>query len=172
MFGWRKDGYMIRECTPCSKNRKKQHDKKNPQQRYDRDKRFMDKRFAMAAERFEEWKKKTNLPFKPLAEQQWLEACSHFRGCALCDSEHIEVRQFFVNFKDGGRYTAWNVYPICGKCATKTRKIANPFQWLDRYTGYAIELGITKEIGDKLVAYLELQIEKAVKDNEQQAGSV
>jgi hypothetical protein len=154
------------------RERKKAFDKKNRQQRYDRDRRFWDTRKEELETRYNTWKEViAKLPFKPISEQEWLAACSHFGGCAICGDDHIETRQYFIPFKDGGKYTAYNVFPMCGKCSTHAKRLLNPFTWFDRYYGKG-GLNVTKEAGEKLVAYLELQITKVVKENESQTGGI
>jgi hypothetical protein len=158
-------GHLASECNPCFARRRKEFLENNKYERYIKDKRFIDKRKDEAASKFKDWKVKTDLPFKPLSEQQWLEACSYFDGCAVCGNEHIEIRQFFVNFKHGGRYTAWNVYPMCGKCATYTRQIENPFVWLDKHLSTSYAMGMTEQRAERLVSYLQSQIEKVGDSN-------
>ncbi|MNH35596.1 hypothetical protein D3C79_962960 [compost metagenome] len=80
-----------------------------------------------------------------------------FDGCALCDETHVEVRQFLVNFKDGGRYAPWNILPMCVKCGTKLRLHDNPFRWLD---GLIKHKEITVDKRDMVLEYITLQIEK------------
>jgi hypothetical protein len=60
---------------------------------------------------------------------------------------------------------------MCGKCSTHAKRLLNPFTWFDRYYGKG-GLNVTKEAGEKLVAYLELQITKVVKENESQTGGI
>lgn len=55
--------------------------------------------------------------YPTLTEQQWLEACVFFDGCARCHSDEIDARGFFVGAKLGGRYCDWNIIPLCEKCA-------------------------------------------------------
>jgi hypothetical protein len=95
-----------------------------------------------------------------MSEQQWLEACNYFNGCAICGSEDIETREFFVPFSKGGRYTAWNMFPLCGKCAIHTKPAANPFIWLDDYLGKAKDLGLNDYRKERLIEYMLLQIER------------
>lgn len=81
---------------------------------------------------FEEWKQKTRaIPFRPLTEDEWLEAVAFFNGCAICGDETVASRSFFISAADGGKYTAWNVIPMCEKCATVLHFNSNPFQIMD-----------------------------------------
>lgn len=159
--------YRRTECKNCGRLRKLAFDKKNRDQSYERDKRFWDKRKEALKTQYTEWKTRTDaLQFKMLSEEQWLETCNHFGGCAICGDDHIETRQYFIPFRDGGKYTTWNIFPMCGKCSTHAKRLLNPFTWFDRYYGRQ-GLMVTPEAGKKLVDYLELQIEKAGKTNEQ-----
>lgn len=79
---------------------------------------------------FDEWLDKVaRVPknYPTLTEAQWLEAVKHFGCCAMCGSEHIDTRGYFIPFKLGGRYCDWNVIPICEKCAFQFRKNPNFF---------------------------------------------
>jgi hypothetical protein len=82
-----------------------------------------------------------------------------------------ELRQYFVLFEDGGMYTKWNVFPLCSKCSIRARFQVNPFIWLDKYLGIVTEWGLNEDRIERLISYLELQIEKAGKSNEQQTFS-
>lgn len=100
---------------------------------------------------FDKFKK--NLPTKPMTEDEWYEVCEYFGGCAICGDAYIETRQFFMNFQDGGKYTAWNMFPLCGKCSTHTKFVENPFIWLDRRLGHTRKIGITEERRNKMLKY-------------------
>jgi len=62
-------------------------------------------------------KRLTTPKFRALTEAEWLETCSYFAGCAYCGNSSIDARTYFIPFADGGRYTVWNVIPICEECA-------------------------------------------------------
>ncbi|MNB67576.1 hypothetical protein D3C87_1230790 [compost metagenome] len=154
-------------CKPCAKinGRKFSDNNKEWRLKYHGD--YRAKRQREAEKIYEEWKNTSQLPFKPLTEDQWLEACRYFNGCALCGNPHIEVRQFFLEFQNGGRYAPWNVYPTCTDCNPKVRRTENPFAWLRSQ----IRAGkIEKKYYDKLVEYFVVQIEKARDGNEQQGS--
>jgi len=85
-------------------------------------------------------------PLVTLTEKQWLEACAHFKGCAYCDSSNIDSRSMFIPFKDGGRYTAWNIIPACEKCETK-------FHTVNTFVKH-------KDSIDKIVGYLQPILER------------
>lgn len=147
------NGHIQSYCRTCKTAQWKADDTR--QKKDTRMARFVTKERDACDALFKDWLARSTIAYKPMTEQQWLEACNHFNGCALCDNDHIEVRQYFINFKDGGMYTAWNMYPICGKCATRIRLIANPFMWLNRRLGYA---WCTEERGNKLIKYLESRL--------------
>lgn len=65
--------------------------------------------------------------FNTLTQEEWLRACKHFGKCAMCPSESIDARGFFLPFKMGGRYAAWNIVPVCEFCATELKKHDNIF---------------------------------------------
>lgn len=75
---------------------------------------------AFYREVFDDWIAAINaIPrsYGTLTEQQWLDACRYFDGCAKCGSKDIDTRGFFIGAELGGRYCDWNVIPLCEKCA-------------------------------------------------------
>lgn len=66
-------------------------------------------------------------PLQTLTQAEWVAACKHFGHCALCGQDSIDARGMFVAYALGGRYAAWNIIPICDKCATALKHIQNPF---------------------------------------------
>ena len=86
-----------------------------------------------------------------LTEAQWLEAVKHFNGCAMCNSEYVESRWYFIPFKLGGRYCDWNIIPVCYKCATKIRNNPNYFLH-ERPVGLI-----------KIIDYLEEKVNEAIR---------
>ena len=96
-----------------------------------------------------------NAPSQTLTEAQWLEACKHFNGCAYCGSESIEARSYFIPFKNGGRYCAWNIIPACGHCAASSEsKQPDPFRRMINQ----VKRGTLEEI----IKYLEVQLNAAI----------
>ena len=80
--------------------------------------------------KFDRWLdliKQVPKPLKTLTEDEWIAACRYFGKCATCGNESIDARAFFITFALGGRYAAWNVIPVCDKCATALRRQQNPF---------------------------------------------
>lgn len=94
---------------------------------------------------------------KTLTEAEWLETCRYFGGCATCGNSHVESRQYFVPFSAGGRYTVWNVFPMCADCAKHLRLISNPFIWLDRRIGAKSLEGLTDERRERLIEFIKRQ---------------
>ena len=89
-----------------------------------------DKRLLALERAFTEWLdmiSKVPTTLKTLTDEEWIAACLHFGKCAVCSNESIDARAFFVAFAFGGRYAAWNVIPVCEKCATALRRRHNPF---------------------------------------------
>lgn len=85
---------------------------------------------ARRRKEFEDWVKlvnKANKNLKLLTEAEWLEACDYFKGCALCGKEEISARSFFIAYKYGGRYAAWNIIPTCEQCNKNMHRQQNPF---------------------------------------------
>jgi hypothetical protein len=81
-------------------------------------------------------------PLRTLTEAEWIASCKHFGKCALCKTESIDARGLFIAYALGGRYTVWNVIPVCERCATALRFQQNP------YIKYA-------DVADEIVKYLE-----------------
>lgn len=160
----RNAGYLRRVCKTCDAANKKLWDKLYPEQNQQRVKKFIEQKQSIANARYQDWMDLTNVEFKPMNEQEWLATCMYFDGCAICGDEHIEAREFFVPFKEGGRYTSWNMFPMCGKCKAVVHHIANPFIWLDNYLGMARRLHLTEVRKQRLLEYFILQIER-VKQN-------
>lgn len=146
-------------CKSCEKLRHKERQKRNPETY----KASVRRRYLAAVDRinkkYEEWLETSDVPFKVLSEKEWLDTCRYFGGCAVCGSDAIEARTFFVPFKEGGKYAAWNMIPVCGTCGTEATLTSNPFKWLKGAN--ARKLGMTPERAVKIVDYLEQQIERA-----------
>lgn len=91
-------------------------------------------RRATSREWYAQWLdtiKKIPTPYSTLTEEQWMEVCRHFGGCAYCGSDDISSRSMFIPFKDGGRYCAWNIVPACERCETARKSTLNPFERMD-----------------------------------------
>lgn len=118
---------------------------------------------ARKAEMCNKWIEECNkLKFKALTEEQWLEACAHFGGCVYCDYTYIEARGYFIPYALGGRYTAWNIIPMCEECATRIYKQPNPFmRYLKR--PWLIE---------PIQAYLKKKMEEAYDEQRNEKDSI
>lgn len=119
--------------------------------------------------KYNEWKELISYTTKPLTEDEWLQTCKHFNGCAMCGSHHVETRQFFVQFQHGGKYTVCNVFPACSECARLTRKVENPFAWMDNRIGNMAQIlpKFTLERRKALVDYLRTKAEEGKAKSEQ-----
>jgi hypothetical protein len=74
---------------------------------------------ARRYERYEEWLALIAMlkpPYHTLTNDEWLEACRYFGGCAICGNEAIDSRTMLVPFLHGGKYCDWNIVPTCAKC--------------------------------------------------------
>lgn len=157
MYKFTKTNVLISGCRTCKTNNSNQYDKDHPEKTLARKRAWALQRRQAAEAKYEEWLLKTDKVFKPLKEADWIETCSYFGGCAVCGKEHIESRQFFVQFEEGGKYTTWNMFPMCAGCAHRPRMLENPFAWINTL----ISTGrITHERSDRLTEWLILQIEK------------
>ena len=107
---------------------------------------------------YAEWLAKIkSLPsnYPTLTQEQWLEACRYFNGCAFCGAESIDARVYFIPFKEGGRYCNWNIVPACEKCATRIKLLPNPFAYLERSSERTALQNIAKYLEEKLNAAVE-----------------
>lgn len=57
------------------------------------------------------------LPFRALRDEEWIRTCIHFDGCVMCGADRIDSKMYFIPFRKGGRYTPYNMLPICDKCS-------------------------------------------------------
>ena len=162
-FYRRSDGRLTRRCPDCNRKSARDWDNANKERRLARVYKFYDKRLIAAEKKMYDWMEKLQeLPFKVMNEDEWLETCRYFGGCAICGNEYIETRHFFIPFEEGGRYAVWNMIPLCGPCAAGLPKsIGNPFKWFDKYFGNAEALGLNEERKNKLVSYLYNKMKEA-----------
>lgn len=94
---------------------------------------YTTKRYGQLTDDFNVWLEKIKAvpkEYPTLTEQQWLDACKFFDGCARCDSHDVDTRGFFVGASLGGRYCDWNVIPLCEKCASTWKLDANAFKYI------------------------------------------
>lgn len=118
-------------------------------------------------DQYDEWLRSIRAikpPYKPLTTEEWLEACKHFGGCALCGAEEIQARTLFIRFTEGGKYCAWNVVPTCEKCATSLKGTkSHPFRSMSNWAGDNARKGKQHLDGylQAIVDYLEPKMEEA-----------
>lgn len=154
-------GELLAGSTICRECAKVLDKDKQTVTEYNREK--MRRWRAKRRKEFEEWVKlvnKANKNLKLLTEAEWLEACNYFKGCALCGKEEISARSFFIAYKYGGRYAAWNIVPTCEQCNKNMHRQQNPF--LSAKT-YSAARKITEYLRPKLLAAI-----KGGEDNESQ----
>ena len=109
-----------------------------------------------------------------LTEDEWMKACMHFGGCAFCGAASIDTRQYFIKFKEGGKYNACNIVPACDLCATDLKKNPNPFRYMDKQLNESksIYRGQNRERLKRIVDYLQCIIEEAKNEPEGTNGSL
>ncbi len=101
--------------------------------RLNKNKRFYEKSKRVAQQRYEDWIELVDGAFThTLTEEEWLRACDYFDGCALCGSENISTRHYFIPFKAGGKYTEYNIIPVCEECTLTLKRAKNPFKYMDK----------------------------------------
>lgn len=103
-------------------------------------------------------------PYQTLNEEQWMEACKHFGGCAYCGKDSIDVRSMFIKFKNGGRYCNWNIIPACEQCENALKLTDNPFIRMDQKykrgnSTQAKKLGFNLDNLQRIVDYLQSKME-------------
>jgi hypothetical protein len=115
-------------------------------------------------ESFETWLEQIkDLPKSLLTEQQWINTCLQFNSCAICRSESIDTRTFFIPFTLGGRYTSWNIFPTCERCNKIWQSEPNPFKNVSCFGRHDRRDFVDTESFNKLVRYLQFQIREVSK---------
>lgn len=117
-----------------------------------------------AAQSYKDWLEQLNsISTHVLTEDEWLAACEHFGGCAFCGSDSIDARQYFIPFKEGGKYNACNVVPACDQCATSLKETPNPFIYMNKVLSRnkAMERGQSVRKLKSITEYLQSKIEEA-----------
>ena len=142
-------------CKPCASRSVIEHQKRNPEKTRKRKNEAYAKYKQMENEKMN---KLLQVKAKTMTEEEWLKICEYFGGCAICEDPHIEVRSFFIPFEEGGKYTAWNMLPLCGKCSASIPRYKNPFIWLNRFMGRYYKWGLTRERRDKIIEYLKRRL--------------
>lgn len=128
-----------------------------------------------AAQSYKDWLEQLkSVSTHSLTEDEWLEACQHFKGCAFCSSDSIDARQYFIPFKDGGNYTACNVVPACEQCATALKGNPNPFVHMNKLLtrNKAMERGQSVHTLKGITDYLQSKIEEAKNESAGKNGSL
>lgn len=118
-----------------------------------------------ADKRFKEWTDKLRqIKMPSLTEDEWMEACIHFDGCAVCNSKSIDARSYFIRYEDGGRYNACNVIPMCEVCATAFKYQHNPFRQMNPNlnANIAVCRGISNKKLEAIAEYLQVRMEVAL----------
>ena len=127
--------------------------------------RYVRKRLDELETRFDAWLNKiAQVPknYPTLTEEQWLEACRFFNGCARCNSEDIDTRGFFIVAKLGGRYCDWNIIPLCERCA-KTWDMTKSVFITALHRDYQNRNSEYRDQLEKIVEYLEVKLDAAIK---------
>lgn len=107
--------------------------------------------------------------YPTLSEEQWIDVCRFFGGCARCGSSDVDTRGFFISHTNGGRYCDWNIIPLCERCAMVWNTDKNQFLYTvfkdynDRAHGeYQRQLQRIKQ-------YLEAKLDAAVSYRKEEA---
>lgn len=158
----RNAGYLDRNCRSC----KSALNGLFPEQAAVRAKRFIENKRKSLGEQYAKWLDLSKIEFKPMTQEQWIDVCAHFGGCAICDNEHIEAREYFVPFKEGGKYAPWNMFPLCGACAPKVRITSNPFVYFDTRLNGSSQHCMSKDKMQRLLEYFVMQIERSKDAND------
>lgn len=162
--------YNDHRCREChNKSVREAYHKKGQSQAtkeaaMQRSKRKKEKEIRIAEESYANWKAQLNsITTHSLTEDEWLQACAHFNGCAMCGADSIDARMYFIKYQEGGKYNACNIIPACEKCATDRKVNPNPFRTMNRYINSSAGLyrGQSKERLKKIVDYLQSKIEEA-----------
>lgn len=99
--------------------------------------------------------------YPTLTEAQWIEACIYFGGCARCGNPDISSRNFFIRRRDGGRYCAWNIIPLCEECSLKLHVVNTNERAYNPFSAYRVESPPNTERLMKIKIYLEERLDEA-----------
>lgn len=108
--------------------------------------------------------------YPTLTEEQWLEACQFFDGCARCGSKDIDTRGFFVGSELGGRYCDWNVIPVCERCAAKWNLSKSAFKYIEKADSNA-RSRTYRDCLSKILEYLGGKLDAATRTSEATSSS-
>lgn len=167
--------YITGVCYDCAKQLKDEKRAANLWRRFERVKKTdytsyhksIAKYIKSLNDKYTRWLEKIDKipkPYKFLTEEQWLETCSFFNGCALCDNEEVTTRGYFIPFKEGGRYCNWNVIPLCEQCATRMNKQPNPFKRTCTRMNKTVntDRGMSKKKVETIAIYLSKKMEALI----------
>ena len=146
-------------CRTCYNARQLVYQKGRDQSESNR--KVYEARCKEADERFAAWTGQLRaIKTHTLTEDEWMEACRHFGGCALCGADSIDARGYFIRFEDGGNYNACNVIPLCDKCATALKYQSNPFRQMNPYINRSLAVwrGLSVDRLNKVAEYLQEKI--------------
>lgn len=124
------------------------------------------KQAANADKAYEDWVAQLKqIQTHTLTEDEWMLACKHFGGCALCGADSIDTRMYFIRYKEGGKYNACNIIPACDKCANDLKKNPNPFRTMNQSLNESAGRfrGQNKQRLKGIVDYLQARIEETKK---------
>lgn len=156
-------------CRTCYNKRNGVYQKRVKRTTEDNQKKYR-RLVKEADDRFAAWTKRlSEIKTHTLTEDEWLEACRYFGGCALCANDSIDARGYFVRFEDGGKYNACNVIPVCDKCATEIKYQSNPFRQMNPTLNrnLATSRGLSLAKLERAAGYLLSKMEGV--ENEQQS---
>ena len=151
-------------CRPCYNKRNGVYQKR-VQRTTDNNQKYYRRLLKEADDRFAAWVARlSKLTTHTLTEDEWLEACRYFGGCALCGDDSIDARGYFIRFEDGGKYNACNVIPMCDKCATDMKHQSNPFRQMNPFINrnLATSRGLSLANLEKAAEYLQSKMEEIV----------
>ena len=103
--------------------------------------------------------------YPTLTEEQWLEVCMHFGGCARCQSSEVDTRGFFISAKLGGRYCDWNIIPLCEKCAGSWDLDKSVFRYTEKKAYNTKNLSY-RDCLEKIITYLGGKLDNAISKTE------
>lgn len=132
-------------------------------------KRTYEKLYARLDGQYQEWLdiiQSIPTTYPTLTEEQWMQACRYFKGCAVCGSEDIDARGFLISFDLGGRYCNWNVIPLCERCSHHFATNVNPYRQarnMDRTTAGS-DFKNRNNL-DKIIKYLRERLDDSTRIN-------
>ncbi len=155
-------------CPDCFRIRSRHYHRNDSVENKNRLARGLIRRVRAKAEiQYTEWiTKLTSVDTHTLTEDEWLAACTYFKGCAICGGVDISARSYFIPFAAGGRYNACNVLPCCEQCATSLKKQPNPFIRFNKVLclSSTIIRGAGADTLAKIVDYLDARLQEVINE--------